>query len=88
MKRTFLVGELSDWINILDDSILHTTTLTSGKAQELQELLIHLRKELLDLSNELANHKPEDSKKEMQAQVQAEIQKQLTKFKYQRIKHE
>lgn len=42
MRRSILIGNLSDWINDLDKPI----TLTLMKALELQDLLIHCRREL------------------------------------------
>lgn len=42
MRKSIIIGNLSDWINDLDNPI----TLTPMKALELQDLLIHCRREI------------------------------------------
>ena len=47
------------------------------KALELQDLLVHCRKELIDLNKEVANHNPEKQPSELEKQVKAEIAKKM-----------
>lgn len=75
MKRKFLLGELSDWINALDSPL----TLDKMKALTLQDLLVHLRKELLDLEKQVSGDEA-DKESETTKQVKAEIQKRMAKL--------
>ncbi len=76
MKRKYLMGELSDWINSLDSPL----TLDRMKALQLQDLLIGLRKELLDMDKQLTNDTAEKDS-ELTKQVKAEIAKKMAKLK-------
>lgn len=76
MNKKFLLGELSDWINDLDNSI----TLDKMKVLQLQDLLIQLRKEMLDSDkNEINNNAEKES--ELTKQVKAEIAKKMAQLK-------
>lgn len=75
MKRKFLLGELSDLINELDSPL----TLTPMKALQIQDLLVHLRKELLDMEKQISGNES-DQESEITKQVKAEIAKKMAKL--------
>lgn len=68
MRRSILIGNISDWINTLDVKF----NLTHMEALELQDLLIHCRREL-------DNQSPAEET-EVKKQAKAEIQKVMTKL--------
>lgn len=77
MRRNFLIPELSEWINDIDTNRDHYT-LTPIRALQLQDVLIHARKEIIELNKQVDGQPEEES--EVTKQAKAEIQKKMAKL--------